>query len=60
MDQRSDTLFSMGVPDTWFKFTDIRDDDWNMGWLWHELTNHRADERVISYVESHDQALVGG
>jgi 1,4-alpha-glucan branching enzyme len=55
-----DYRLSMGVPDTWFKFTDIRDDDWNMGWLWHELTNHRADERVISYVESHDQALVGG
>ncbi len=55
-----DYRLSMGVPDTWFKFTDIRDDDWNMNWLWHELTNHRADERVISYVESHDQALVGG
>jgi 1,4-alpha-glucan branching enzyme len=55
-----DYRLSMGVPDTWFKFTDIRDDDWSMGWLWHELTNHRADERVISYVESHDQALVGG
>ena len=55
-----DYRLSMGVPDTWFKFTDIRDEDWNLGWLWHELTNHRADERVISYVESHDQALVGG
>jgi 1,4-alpha-glucan branching enzyme len=55
-----DYRLSMGVPDTWFKFTDIRDDDWNLNWLWHELTNHRADERVISYVESHDQALVGG
>lgn len=31
-----------------------------MGWLYHELTSHRADEQVISYVESHDQALVGG
>lgn len=31
-----------------------------MNWLWHELRNHRADERGISYVESHDQALVGG
>ncbi|MBL9117498.1 MAG: alpha amylase C-terminal domain-containing protein [Verrucomicrobiaceae bacterium] len=55
-----DFRLSMGVPDTWFKLTDIRDEDWNMAWLWHELTNHRADERVISYVESHDQALVGG
>jgi 1,4-alpha-glucan branching enzyme len=31
-----------------------------MAWLYHELTSHRADEQVISYVESHDQALVGG
>jgi 1,4-alpha-glucan branching enzyme len=55
-----DYRLSMGVPDTWFKLTDLRDEDWSMNWLWHELTNHRADERVISYVESHDQALVGG
>ncbi len=55
-----DYRLSMGVPDTWFKLTDIRDEDWSMNWLWHELTNRRADERVISYVESHDQALVGG
>jgi 1,4-alpha-glucan branching enzyme len=55
-----DYRLSMGVPDTWFKFTDLRDEDWSMGVLWHELTNRRADERVVSYVESHDQALVGG
>ena len=30
-----------------------------MGHLWHELTNRRAEERTISYAESHDQALVG-
>jgi 1,4-alpha-glucan branching enzyme len=55
-----DYRLAMGVPDTWFKLTDLRDEDWSMNWLWHELTNRRADERVISYVESHDQALVGG
>jgi 1,4-alpha-glucan branching enzyme len=56
-----DFRLSMGVPDCWFKLAkDIRDDDWSMNWLWHELTNHRAEERAISYVESHDQALVGG
>ncbi len=27
--------------------------------LWHELTNRRAEEKTISYAESHDQALVG-
>jgi 1,4-alpha-glucan branching enzyme len=27
--------------------------------LYHELTNKRADEKTISYAESHDQAMVG-
>ncbi len=56
-----DYRLAMGAPDCWFKLAnDIPDEDWNMGWLYHELTSHRADEQVISYVESHDQALVGG
>ncbi|MBN1671967.1 MAG: alpha amylase C-terminal domain-containing protein [Kiritimatiellae bacterium] len=56
-----DFRLAMGVPDCWFKLVnDIRDEDWNMSWLWHELTNRRADERTVNYVESHDQALVGG
>ncbi len=56
-----DTKLSMGLPECWFKLVkDIRDEDWSMNWLWHELRNHRPDERGISYVESHDQALVGG
>lgn len=56
-----DYRLAMGVPDCWFKLVnDIPDEDWNIGWLYHELTSHRADEQVISYVESHDQALVGG
>jgi len=50
----------MGVPDYWIKLTkEIRDEDWHMGRLWHELTNRRRDEHTISYAESHDQALVG-
>ena len=56
-----DYRLAMGVPDCWFKLVnDVRDEDWNMGFLWHELTNRRAEERTISYAESHDQALVGG
>jgi len=52
---------AMGIPDLWFKCAqDIREEDWHMGWIWGELTGRRADERVISYVESHDQAMVGG
>jgi 1,4-alpha-glucan branching enzyme len=56
-----DYRLAMGAPDCWFKLAnDIPDEEWNMGWLYYELTSHRADEQVISYVESHDQALVGG
>lgn len=56
-----DYRLAMGVPDCWFKLVnDTRDDDWNMNYLWHELTNRRTDEKTISYAESHDQALVGG
>ncbi len=55
-----DFRMAMGVTDFWFKLFDIRDEDWNMGGLWYELTNRRQDEKSVSYVECHDQALVGG
>ena len=56
-----DYRMAMGVPDCWFKLArDVRDEDWSIGYLWHELTNRRDDERTVNYVESHDQALVGG
>ncbi len=56
-----DYRMAMGVPDCWFKLVkDTRDEDWSIGYLWHELTNRRDDERTINYVESHDQAIVGG
>lgn len=55
-----DYRLSMGVPDLWIKYTkDLPDEQWNMSQLYHELTQHRAEERTISYAESHDQALVG-
>ncbi len=55
-----DYRLAMGVTDYWFKLFDLPDEDWSMGGLWHELTNRRKDERTISYVECHDQAIVGG
>ena len=56
-----DYRMAMGEPDYWFKLAEkVRDDDWSMGGLFYELTNKRAEEKVVSYVESHDQALVGG
>ena len=56
-----DYRMAMGEPDFWFRLAEkLRDDDWPMGGLFYELTNKRAEEKVVSYVESHDQALVGG
>lgn len=55
-----DYRLAMGVTDYWFKLLDIRDEDWNMFALWHELSQGRREEKTISYVESHDQSLVGG
>ena len=55
-----DYRLSMGVPDFWIKMVkDTMDEAWDMGALVHELSQHRPEERVISYCESHDQALVG-
>ena len=55
-----DYRFAMGIPDYWIQLIkDHRDDDWDMGNLWYELTQRRAEEKTISYAESHDQALVG-
>lgn len=55
-----DYRLSMGVPDLWIKYTkDFTDEQWRMSQLYDELIQHRSEERTISYVESHDQALVG-
>jgi 1,4-alpha-glucan branching enzyme len=55
-----DFRLSMGVPDFWIKLIkDIPDENWDMGKLMYELTTHRPEEKIISYCESHDQALVG-
>jgi 1,4-alpha-glucan branching enzyme len=55
-----DYRMAMGVPDFWIKYIkEVKDEDWKPGHILWELTNRRADERTISYAESHDQALVG-
>lgn len=55
-----DFRLSMGVPDYWIKLVkEVLDENWDIGNLMHELTQHRPEERTISYCESHDQALVG-
>jgi len=55
-----DYRLGMGTPDFWIKsLKSIRDEDWNMGHMFWELTQRRQKEKVIGYCESHDQALVG-
>ncbi len=55
-----DYRMAMGIPDYWIKILKERkDEDWKPTSIFWELTNRRADEKTISYVESHDQALVG-
>ena len=55
-----DYRLAMGVTDMWFKLLDVPDENWDMFYLYGELTNRRRDECSISYVECHDQAIVGG
>ena len=55
-----DYRMAMGIPDYWIKLLkEKKDEDWNVTDIFWELTNRRADEKTISYAESHDQALVG-
>lgn len=51
---------AMGVPDFWIKIIkETADENWDVGQIFYELTSKRHDEQVVSYAESHDQALVG-
>lgn len=55
-----DFRMAMGVPDYWIKLIKEKsDDEWDVGDLFYQLTSKRLDEKVVSYAESHDQALVG-
>ena len=56
-----DYRMAMGEPDYWFHLAEkVPDEDWSMHGLYYVLTDRRKEEKVVSYVESHDQALVGG
>jgi len=55
-----DYRLAMGVPDFWVKLIkETKDEFWHVGDMFYRLTDKRKDEKIISYVESHDQALVG-
>ncbi len=55
-----DYRLNMGMPDLWIRLVkEQRQEDWDMGRIWNELTGGRPGEKAIGYVESHDQCLVG-
>ena len=50
----------MYIPDLWIKcLKEQKDEDWDIGHIIFSLKNKRAKEKVVSYCESHDQAIVG-
>ena len=55
-----DYRMAMNIPDYWIKtIKEQSDENWKPSSMFWETTNRRADEKTISYAESHDQALVG-
>ena len=55
-----DYRLAMGEPDMWIKLLkELPDEYWDLSHIYYELTIRRPQEKVIGYVESHDQALVG-
>jgi len=55
-----DYRMAMNIPDYWIKtIKELKDEDWKPSSMFWEVKNRRADEKTISYCESHDQALVG-
>jgi 1,4-alpha-glucan branching enzyme len=55
-----DYRLAMGIPDYWIKLLkEKKDEQWNMGEIFHAMLNRRHQEKHIGYAESHDQALVG-
>jgi 1,4-alpha-glucan branching enzyme len=55
-----DFRMAMGIADFWIKtIKEKKDEYWHVGDMFYELTNKRKEEKTISYVESHDQAMVG-
>lgn len=55
-----DYRLAMGIPDFWIKLIkEVKDENWHVGDIFYRLTDKRKYEKVVSYAESHDQALVG-
>ncbi len=55
-----DYRLGMGLPDMWIRTVKERpDEDWDIFGMWCNMCLRRPGENTVSYVESHDQALVG-
>ena len=55
-----DYRLAMGLPDMWIKTVkEQSDESWDIGKMWGDMCLRRPGENTVSYVESHDQALVG-
>lgn len=55
-----DYRLAMGAPDMWVRLLKTcADDDWDVEVIFRQLSQHRPEEKTISYAESHDQAIVG-
>lgn len=55
-----DYRLAMGLPDMWIRLLKEKSDEWwDFNQIYYELANGWPHEKVIGYVESHDQALVG-
>ena len=55
-----DYRLAMGIPDFWVETVKKKkDEEWHVAGIHYHLTDRRPHEKTISYVESHDQSLVG-
>ena len=54
-----DYRLAMGLPDMWIKAVKTQDEFWDINQMWGSMCLRRPGENTVSYVESHDQALVG-
>ena len=54
-----DYRLAMGLPDMWIKAVKQQDEFWDINKMWGDMCLRRPGEGTVSYVESHDQALVG-
>ena len=55
-----DYRLAMGLPDMWIRtIKEEKDENWYIRNMWGNMCLRRPSEGTVSYVESHDQALVG-